>query len=72
MEIKTKTFNLAYGVIHKGCPHLGGDKGLATMWTKVDWGREGGSLAVSRQPLQCGLCKREGGIQRSFIIIFLH
>ena len=38
---------------------LGGGRGLATMWIKMDRGR---GLAVSGHPFQCGLGKREEGI----------
>ena len=56
---RSKIFIL--GRIHKGCPHLGGGRGIVTMRTKRGQGEIGG-LAVSGHPFQCGLCKREEGI----------
>ena len=44
----------------KGCPHLGGGRVLASVRTK--WTGEGGGLAVSGYPFQCGIWKREEGI----------
>ena len=41
MVVEVKVLVAVKGSIHKGYLHLGGGKGLATMWTKVDKGREG-------------------------------
>ena len=59
---------LLLGGIHKESPYLGEGKGLATMQQK--W-IGGGGLALIGCPFQCGLWKREAGILRSFIIVFL-
>ena len=40
------------GNLLRGHPHLRGGRGLVAMRTKVD--REGGGLAMSGQPFQCG------------------
>ena len=45
--------------IHKVCPHLRGGKGLTTMRTKVEGGRE---EVISGRPFQYDLCEREESI----------
>ena len=49
------------GDIHRGCPHLGGVRGVSNNVEKSGQIKTGG-LAVGGHPFHCCLCKREWGI----------
>ena len=48
------------GSVHKGCPHFRGGRGIATMQTKADMGRDGHSH--NGHSFQCSQFKRGEGI----------